>query len=92
MGKETTVGKVTGRLTHFLIEPFTPHDENEELYVAIRDERAGAQDQLVARHGAARDTRSIHASPRRATRPPVSGRRASSGWHSSVDWCRRRTW
>lgn len=39
MNKETTVGKVTGKLTHFLIEPFTPHNENEELYVAIRDER-----------------------------------------------------
>ena len=39
MGKETTVGKTTGRLTHFLIEPFTRHDEKEELYVAIRDER-----------------------------------------------------
>ena len=39
MGKEVTVGKTTGRLTHFLIEPFTPHDEKEELYVAIRDER-----------------------------------------------------
>lgn len=39
MNKETTVGKVTGKLTHFLVEPFTPHNENEELYVAIRDER-----------------------------------------------------
>ena len=39
MNKETTVGKVTGKLTHFLIEPFTPHDEKEEYYVAIRDER-----------------------------------------------------
>lgn len=39
MNKETTVGKTTGKLTHFLIEPFTPHDENEEFYVAIRDER-----------------------------------------------------
>ena len=39
MNKETTVGKVSGKLTHFLVEPFTPHDENEELYVAIRDER-----------------------------------------------------
>lgn len=39
MGKETTVGKVTGKLTHFLIEPFTPHEEKDELYVAIRDER-----------------------------------------------------
>jgi ATP-citrate lyase beta-subunit len=39
MNKETTVGKVAGKLTHFLVEPFTPHDEGEELYVAIRDER-----------------------------------------------------
>jgi len=39
MGKETTVGKTTGKLNHFLVEPFTPHDENLELYVAIRDDR-----------------------------------------------------
>ncbi|MFH0799500.1 MAG: ATP citrate lyase citrate-binding domain-containing protein [Pseudomonadota bacterium] len=39
MNKETSVGKVSGKLTHFLVEPFTPHDESEEFYVAIRDER-----------------------------------------------------
>ncbi len=39
MNKEQTVGKVTGTLTHFLVEPFTEHDENEEWYVAIKDER-----------------------------------------------------
>lgn len=39
MNSETTVGETTGTLTHFLVEPFTPHDENEELYVAIRDGR-----------------------------------------------------
>ncbi|MFA4875098.1 MAG: ATP citrate lyase citrate-binding domain-containing protein [bacterium] len=39
MNKPSTVGKVTGKLTHFLVEPFTKHDEDEELYVAIRDER-----------------------------------------------------
>ncbi len=39
MNKQTTVGKVSGKLTHFLVEPFTKHDEDEELYVAIRDER-----------------------------------------------------
>lgn len=39
MNKETTVGKTTGKLTHFLVEPFTPHDEKDELYIAIRDER-----------------------------------------------------
>ncbi|MFH1829967.1 MAG: ATP citrate lyase citrate-binding domain-containing protein [Pseudomonadota bacterium] len=39
MNTETTVGKTKGTLTHFLIEPFVPHDENEEWYVAIRSER-----------------------------------------------------
>ncbi|MFA6434534.1 MAG: ATP citrate lyase citrate-binding domain-containing protein [Elusimicrobiales bacterium] len=36
MNKTVTVGKTTGRLTDFLIEPFTPHKETEECYVAIR--------------------------------------------------------
>jgi ATP-citrate lyase beta-subunit len=39
MNKKTTVGKTKGTLTHFLIEPFTPHKENEEYYVAIKSER-----------------------------------------------------
>lgn len=45
MNKEVTVGTTTGRLTHFLIEPFTPHDpETDEFYVAISAERE--QDKL----------------------------------------------
>lgn len=39
MGREQTIGKVKGILTHFLVEPFTEHDESEEWYVAIKDER-----------------------------------------------------
>lgn len=39
MHQETTVGKTQGKLTHFLIEPFVPHAENDEWYVAIRSER-----------------------------------------------------
>jgi ATP-citrate lyase beta-subunit len=39
MGKETKVGNVSGKLTHFMIEPFTRHDEKDEWYVAIKDER-----------------------------------------------------
>ncbi len=39
MGKEVTIGKATGPLTHFLVEPFTPHSEDEEYYVAIKDGR-----------------------------------------------------
>ncbi len=39
MNKETTVGKVTDKLTHFLIEPFTPH--KNEYYIAIKSNREG---------------------------------------------------
>ena len=41
MNKETTIGKVTGTLTHFLVEPFVPHDKNKEYYVAITSNREG---------------------------------------------------
>jgi len=39
MNKEVTVGQVTDKLTHFLIEPYVPH--TEEFYVAIKSEREG---------------------------------------------------
>ncbi|MFA6584579.1 MAG: hypothetical protein WCS77_09810, partial [Elusimicrobiaceae bacterium] len=39
MNKKTVVGTTTGTLTHFLIEPFTPHPEDDEYYVAIRSFR-----------------------------------------------------
>ncbi len=41
MNKETLVGTVVGPLTHFLIEPFVPHDERYELYVAIKSDYGG---------------------------------------------------
>ena len=39
MGAEVVVGGIAGKLTHFLIEPFVPHDE--ELYVAINSDYDG---------------------------------------------------
>lgn len=39
MGKEVTIGGVTDKLTHFLVEPYVPHEE--EYYVAIKTERSG---------------------------------------------------
>jgi len=39
MKKSVQVGKVKGELTHFLVEPFVPHDK--EYYVAIRSKRDG---------------------------------------------------
>jgi len=41
MNKQITVGTVTGILDHFIIEPFVPHDEKDEYYVAITSEREG---------------------------------------------------
>lgn len=39
MGQEVTINGVTGTLTHFFIEPFVPHRQEDELFVAIRSER-----------------------------------------------------
>jgi ATP-citrate lyase beta-subunit len=39
MNKDTKVGKVTGKLTHFIIEPFIEH--KGEFYVAIKSNREG---------------------------------------------------
>ncbi|MBN2065953.1 MAG: ATPase [Candidatus Thermoplasmatota archaeon] len=39
MNKEATVGKVTDKLTHFIIEPYVPH--KGEFYVAIKSNRQG---------------------------------------------------
>ncbi len=36
MNKEVLVGTTTGPLTHFLIEPFIPHAQDDELYAAIK--------------------------------------------------------
>ncbi len=41
MNRDVTIGKVTDKLTHFLIEPFVPHDKNKEYYVAITSNREG---------------------------------------------------
>ena len=39
MNKDTKVGKVTDKLTHFIIEPFVPH--KGEFYAAIKSNRDG---------------------------------------------------
>lgn len=39
MDKETTIGKVSGKLTHFLVEPFVPHQN--EYYLAIKSTVTG---------------------------------------------------
>jgi len=48
MSKPVTVGTVTGILDHFIVEPFIPHDENDEYYLAILSQRDG--DQILFHH------------------------------------------
>ena len=48
INKEATVGKVTDKLTHFLIEPYVPHEG--EFYVAIKSDREG-DTILFSNHG-----------------------------------------
>lgn len=39
LGQTITVGSTTGALTHFLIEPFVPHEQGDEYYLSFRAER-----------------------------------------------------
>lgn len=39
MGKETKVGQAIGKLKTFIIEPFIPHQANDESYVCIHSHR-----------------------------------------------------
>ena len=51
MNKEVTIGKTTGKLSHFLVEPFVPHDKNKEYFVAITSSREGDVIHLSAHGG-----------------------------------------
>ena len=48
INKPITVGTVTGVLDHFIVEPFIPHKETDEYYLAILSEREG--DQILFHH------------------------------------------
>lgn len=41
IGKDTQVGRATGKLRSFIIEPFLPHEGKEEAYVCIYSHRDG---------------------------------------------------
>jgi ATP citrate (pro-S)-lyase len=48
MKKPVTVVTVTGILDHFIVEPFVPHKENDEYYLAIISKRDG--DEILFYH------------------------------------------
>ncbi|XP_026472785.1 ATP-citrate synthase-like [Ctenocephalides felis] len=39
MGKDQAVGAAVGKLRNFIIEPFVPHNQNEECYICIYSNR-----------------------------------------------------
>jgi hypothetical protein len=41
MNRDVKVEIVTGKLTHFIVEPFLPHDQKDEYYVSISSVRDG---------------------------------------------------
>jgi ATP citrate (pro-S)-lyase len=48
MNNEITVGNVTGMLDYFIVEPFIPHNEDDEYYLAITSVREG--DNILFHH------------------------------------------
>jgi ATP citrate (pro-S)-lyase len=67
MGKPVTVGIVTGILDHFIVEPFVPHQETDEYYLAILSEREG--DQILFHHEGGINVGDIDAKAMRMTIP-----------------------
>jgi ATP citrate (pro-S)-lyase len=67
MSKPVTVGTVTGILNHFIVEPFIPHDENDEYYLAILSQREG--DQILFHHQGGINVGDIDAKAVRMTIP-----------------------
>jgi len=41
IGKDIKIGKATGKLRSFIIEPFLPHSQSEEAYICIYSHRFG---------------------------------------------------
>eukprot|EP00927_Polykrikos_kofoidii_P066399 TRINITY_DN61_c0_g1_i6.p1 TRINITY_DN61_c0_g1~~TRINITY_DN61_c0_g1_i6.p1 ORF type:complete len:1087 (+),score=161.49 TRINITY_DN61_c0_g1_i6:195-3455(+) len=48
MCKSQTIETIDGRLTHFLIEPFVPHSQDEEYYICIQSHRY--EDEIMFYH------------------------------------------
>lgn len=41
IGKEISIGHTTGKLKHFIIEPYLAHDKADEMYICIYSNREG---------------------------------------------------
>ena len=43
MKKEIKIDEASGELDHFIIEPFVPHDQTDEYYICIQNDRLGEE-------------------------------------------------
>mmetsp|Transcript_31995 Transcript_31995/g.62981 ORF Transcript_31995/g.62981 Transcript_31995/m.62981 type:complete len:1085 (+) Transcript_31995:61-3315(+) len=67
MCKEQKVEEVTGQLTHFLIEPFVPHKQEEEFYICIHSLRY--HDEILFYHEGGVDVGDVDAKAERLQIP-----------------------
>jgi ATP citrate (pro-S)-lyase len=67
MGTEIQVEHLRGVLDHFIVEPFVPHDQEDEYYVAIRSLREG--DEILFYHEGGIDVGDIDAKAHRLMVP-----------------------
>ena len=43
MDKDIQVQSLTGKLDHFIVEPFLPHEQSDEYYICIQSDRDGEE-------------------------------------------------
>eukprot|EP00933_Yihiella_yeosuensis_P057700 TRINITY_DN576_c0_g1_i1.p1 TRINITY_DN576_c0_g1~~TRINITY_DN576_c0_g1_i1.p1 ORF type:complete len:1086 (-),score=273.12 TRINITY_DN576_c0_g1_i1:240-3497(-) len=67
MCKEQQVESVVGTLTHFIIEPFVPHDQSEEHYICIISNRY--EDEILFYHEGGVDVGDVDAKAERMKIP-----------------------
>jgi len=66
-GKPLTIGKATGILEYFIVEPFIPHKAEDEYYIAITSNREG--DTIMFHHRGGVDVGDIDAKAKRLQVP-----------------------
>ncbi len=67
MGKVAQVEHLSGVIDHFIVEPFLPHEERDEYYLAIRSLREG--DEILFYHQGGINVGDVDASANRLTVP-----------------------
>jgi len=67
MCKDVQIESVTGQLTHFLIEPFVPHEQHEEHYICIHSDRYF--DEILFYHEGGVDVGDVDAKAQKLTIP-----------------------